>query len=699
MVAVGKFVLYDGAVPPLEAGDYELTATQTLTSPQAAGLATETHRARLRVTSPRFKLPPDQVLSAFPPANSEGAYEARLPQIVIKRRTLPWERLALRSGDPVPAQPVTSNTPWLALVVIAEGEGELSVETPIAECVTAGVPMPGTSDVVKSVYLAVPRTTVQKVFPTVPDLRLLAHVREVNLDDTENAMGDDDGFMAVILANRLPQFDRVNCKPVRYIACLVNLEGQLHVLPEPTPPTPTFVATEFVFDATLAVATAKSDPDLKFMGVKATTTGSFDSLTSEARITPSAVAVSSQDLARREIDSALASARSTPTAKAGKAAQWASPAATTRAIAGSALSANSDDVAFVVRDAMKAGFRLKFEGVILEPTYRFPVLAHWSFTCNGAGSLDTIMQELDVGLLGTLPGPDAKPPRPACLPPVAGEGPPPAPAPRVPPEVAETGHVGLPHTTREGEARRAWFRGPFTPTASERRTLPGATGPTLAHVSDQLRLTIPDGREDLSLAIAFEIGRLLALSRPSVVAALMRWRREQYGAHRNRRLTGSLVADVGFARDALATKRNVDLGRLVGRGFIAAAAKSPPKTFGNARPIADPGRPIDYLSGEPIDDLAAGFAIDRERLGAAARTLDAGLLDPVRATTLGPADKVGEEMLAALDRGLDQAVRTILAETITERPNLDARGAPRPESDPLTDLIDRAAAKRREELK
>ena len=46
----------------------------------------------ITVSSPRFTMPPDQILSTFPPANSEGAFRATLPQIVLKRRTLPWER-------------------------------------------------------------------------------------------------------------------------------------------------------------------------------------------------------------------------------------------------------------------------------------------------------------------------------------------------------------------------------------------------------------------------------------------------------------------------------------------------------------------------------------------------------------------------------------------------------------------------------
>jgi hypothetical protein len=88
MVAAGHFRLHARAEPPLGAGDYRLTADQTVT-----GGVTEQHVAHVRVTSPRFRLPPDQILSTWPAANEEGAFESRLPQIVIRRRTLPWERV------------------------------------------------------------------------------------------------------------------------------------------------------------------------------------------------------------------------------------------------------------------------------------------------------------------------------------------------------------------------------------------------------------------------------------------------------------------------------------------------------------------------------------------------------------------------------------------------------------------------------
>ena len=157
---------------------------------------------------------------------------------------------------------------------------------------------------------------------------------------------------------------------------------------------------------------------------------------------------------------------------------------------------------------------------------RFPVLAHWSFTTNEGATFETLMQDLDVGLLGTA-GRAAR--RTRLRPP-----------PR--PEVVQTGHIGLDHRTRRGDAVRAWYRGPLVPFPTPRDRPPKNEPLPLAHSADQLRRVIPDGREDLSLAAAFEIGRLLALSQLSVVSALLRFRAEQFGAGRVREMLARVAA-------------------------------------------------------------------------------------------------------------------------------------------------------------
>jgi hypothetical protein len=200
--------------------------------------------------------------------------------------------------------------------------------------------------------------------------------------------------------------------------------------------------------------------------------------------------------------------------------QWTRAAPVSQATQTIAAAALDPDAKRLVRDTMGMGFRLPIQLYAVEQVFRFPVLAHWSFTTNEGATFETLLQDVDVGLLGAAPNPKPKKaPLPGQPDPLS---PPPAP---VGPEVVETGHVGLDHTTRRGDAVRAWYRAPCVPFPTPRHggTVKdaAATEPLpLAHSADQLRRTIPDGREDLALAAAFEIGRLLALSQLSVVSAL-----------------------------------------------------------------------------------------------------------------------------------------------------------------------------------
>src|SRR2546423_797217 len=219
-IAIGTFVLHSRAIPDLPAGSYTVHAEQSYTAPGATTSQLDSH---IEVTAPRFSLPPNQVLSTFPPNKSQGSFSARLPQIVLKRRTLPWER---ELDGTLAAGNLPREIPWLALVLLADAECEFRSSRPIAECITAGVVLEGRNDVTVGDAIVVTQTVLQKVFPTKEELPLLAHVREVDLSDTELAMGDDDGWLAVLLSNRLPQGG------VRYRACLISLEGQYDLLPD-----------------------------------------------------------------------------------------------------------------------------------------------------------------------------------------------------------------------------------------------------------------------------------------------------------------------------------------------------------------------------------------------------------------------------------------------------------------------------------
>jgi hypothetical protein len=270
--------------------------------------------------------------------------------------------------------------------------------------------------------------------------------------------------------------------------------------------------------------------------------------------------------------------------------QWASATDKVNAVA------LDPDAKRLVRDTMASGFRYPIELFAVEKVLRFPVLAHWSFTTNEGATFETLMQDLDVGLLGTIPEPAPDAP----------------PAGRPAPEIVQTGHLGLDHRARRGDTMRAWYRGPLVPFPTLRD--PAGGTPLLAHASDQLRRVVPDGREDLSLAAAFEIGRLLGLSQLSVVSALLRFRGEQFGAGRVRELLSVLTP---YVLPELVDAR-VDLGRFVAVQMIGEMVKRPSEMLGPRRPVADPGREL-VVRGDLDTVIATGLGLD---LAAVRKTSD-----------------------------------------------------------------------------
>jgi hypothetical protein len=618
-VGEGKFVLYSRIEPPLEAGDYRFTASQNLT---AAGHGSGTLPVaelptHVTVRSPRYALPPDQVLSTFPPAGSEGSYGSRLPQVVIRRRSLPWER-SVQAGAP-------RSTPWLALVLIAEGEAELKLNQPVAQCVTPGTTLSGKADTELGNYLQIRKSMVDRIFPTQLDVPLLAHAREVDIHDTELMMGDDDGFLAVVIANRLPLPGRDtngDAVPVKYLACLVNLEGQFLDLLERAPEPARFTSVPIKYldiradQATWDHAQMGRYPAAPVSNAAATPT-TMPTTTTAAKLGPTIGSVVG-------VPSAAASPYAPPST-------WSTDAAS-RGVA--------DVYAEMAQDFRHAAVSGFVAGAVisLDPTMRFPVLLHWSFTSYGATTFRSLMEGLDSGLLGTVPE-DAQ----------DETG-------RLPLEVVETGHTGLAHRTRRGDSVRSWYRGPFV----AHPTIDPPTGRLpLAHSADQLRIVVPDGREDISLAAAFEIGRLLALARPAMVAALLRWRQTGYQTLRREAVWSELrpfLDAVLPEGDRLVDSR---LGVHLGRGLVDAVIARPQDFLGDPRPPVDAGRPLTVDSRAEVL-LGNGFGFKADVLTGDPSTV----LDRLRdSTVLRPMDAAGpgNEQIPLAE------VRRVLSDALTRQ--------------------------------
>ncbi|MBA2952941.1 hypothetical protein GON03_23215 [Nocardioides sp. MAH-18] len=643
-VGKGKFLLYSKIDPPLTAGTYRFTAKQVLGAEgmDEDDLRVEQLETHVRVRSPLYVLPPDQVLSTFPPAGREGAFGARLPQIVIKRRTLPWERdldpIDMAQVDP---EAELDDAPWLALVVVAQGEAELKPNQPIDQCVTPGVTIPGLADAEVGNALHIRKSMVDRIFPTQQEVHLLAHARQVDLDDTELMMGDDDGFLSVVIANRLPlpgRGDDGEDVPVKYLACLVNLCGQFHSLPPkaPTPPADVLVTTFPLVQLATEVTVATQDKLV--MGT----------------LPPQALDV----LPKADVSGTVIRTNVVnPQAKAAYEAQpgWG---------ATSASRGTKDLYVEMARDFGRGGaVSLDPDRIIaaLDPVLRFPVLIHWSFTSFGDETFESLMKGLDSGLLGTRGAPNPDKPK---------ENPESSPG-RLPLEVVETGHVGLPHRLRRGDEVRSWYRGPLLPHPADE----AADRLPLAHAADQIRVVVPDGREDVSLAAAFEIGRLLGLSRPSMVAALMRWRQLGFQQARLAGVVGSGILD-GLA-DVIG-----DVDRFLGGRLGAAVAEhivaSPEDILGNPAPLVTAGVPV--LDEAPNKVLARGLG-----LPAAAFEGEPGLvLEKLRGAEVKlpgldlqvQPGLLKDALAATLDARFSRASIAALAPTLTEDVLTDVSGVP-----------------------
>jgi hypothetical protein len=239
----------DAFKPTLYAGEYTLTATQTLvikgTSEYKAEKPEFTAKKTFYVAAPRFVLAPDEVYSAYPPDGQTGAYQSTLPHVVFRRKGLPWERK--------PWSDAPDKAPWMALLVLDESEmADVQVKTvPFSDAVNPADGVRGSGialndwekpDPVRPpeadkkaeskacLVMDVPVSKFREIAPRELELEWLAHARRVATDDKEDVPGIDDGWFSVLVANRTPAPDRSS------FAFVVSLEGWQGLLGDKEPP-------------------------------------------------------------------------------------------------------------------------------------------------------------------------------------------------------------------------------------------------------------------------------------------------------------------------------------------------------------------------------------------------------------------------------------------------------------------------------
>ena len=630
-VEVGFMRLYSSVRPALEAGKYRIDLDQEITGGDSAisGInvpsSTDVPRVsrHIEVVGPRFALPGTEIHSVFPPPNSVGPFHNRLPHIALKRRTLPWER----DPDPEGSGDIATRPPWLALVLLAEGEANFMRGVDIEDAMPQAVydrldPAPGTCDTVE-----VTTDVIREVFPREGDFEFLVHVRQVNVNDTENAGDDEDGFMSVIMTNRLPQAGQ------KYGAYLISLEGRLPELPDDDP-------NDFVDDVGKGFVYEVPFEDMVAASYTKGSNKSGVNLAHTNQPASAATAAGSQMASYTAAEVSKGGAAFTEVRKSGwhesvttgtQGGQSSAGGAKTAAF-GQGFMLNDIDFAVLVEAAVKV---------------RFPVLAYWQFECSEGKDFEELMTDLDVGMLGAPPADDRI--QDADF-----------------PVVADTGHTLVSHLTRGGVAGSAWYRGPFTPRQVARRE---AEVPF--HTADQARTVGGDRIENLGEAAAFEVGRLLALADPSFLQELLRWRRDGFRLLRTAGMLeaaglGSLLVDGLYATNVARNLASGMFAQLAAEGAVALG------------PRIDPGAGLG-LQETDAEIIAAGFNTTLTRVrtafgegpGLSTPGLEPGFDDGPRITGFDDLVRGAATELAHLDDALGAEVDAITDSVIL--PDRDGR--------------------------
>ncbi|MES3033303.1 MAG: hypothetical protein V4813_04835 [Gemmatimonadota bacterium] len=533
----GEVVFHAMCTPALLADDYEFKVSQEMYKSAA-----ETQANRLdtgaqplpgaqvypfRVDGPRFTMDASLIHGVFPPTNGRGAYVSRLPMVVLRRRTLPWERQLAAEED-------MAGKPWMAVLLFEEAEVTTLSPCTVNDVLDTGglrhrkAPLLAGVDAatraLPCIGIEIPLELFRDIAPMLPELALLTHVRQVNTEDKELMGMDDDGWFAVVVGNRLPAPGR------KYTACLVSMEGLQTFLPTPQ----------------RAAVLTKDDLGLNVVGqfaeiaelhmAKAVIAGGADERESVKQDLIQQMISADSKYAHLAVDPASSPKSSISSVSRNDAGRWSK--------------------------VDKRGGR-KTEVLFQEETLRLFCLAQWKFECLEGGDFEAIMQALpEQGGVAVLGMPPSLAQAPGGVRTAAWTA------------ALDTGHVPLENQTREGERTIAWYRGPLTPVAVTR----SAEGPF--HTADQARRLDPEtGLENLGYAAAFEVGRLLALSDPRFALDLLRWRRGdrmlvdvKVTFDILNRFASSLVTDIRFEREMLmkvpsflGTSGNVRFGAVMKR--------------------------------------------------------------------------------------------------------------------------------------
>lgn len=257
-------------LPGLDAGEYLITISQAFSgtgigsssSSGGAGVDQTTPlRYKFAVKGPRFALDPTLIHSQYPPSNTAGEFSNVLPHVVFNNLSLPWIRMPNQPGW-APFEGAFQGTnakydldapTWMAVLVFTEADyAGASIDLKVQSGTVADLmpqnsnspnfisPLWASGDTLDDLapwedastacqYLDIPVALFQSVAPSLADLFMMAHVREVELGSAPAQVGqdvEDVGSYSMVLGNRIPVAGQ------RHVAVLVSLERMGLYLPD-----------------------------------------------------------------------------------------------------------------------------------------------------------------------------------------------------------------------------------------------------------------------------------------------------------------------------------------------------------------------------------------------------------------------------------------------------------------------------------
>lgn len=258
------FIQHD--LPGLDDGEYQLDISQTVKDKSGQTISDDSlkNSYTFAVTGDRFSLakPAETLYSIFPADNSSGEYTNVLPHAVFTKTSLPWSRYPTTNPPVTGLQPgsdTDEDVPtWLTILLFDQDD---MAEYPSLSLTPANAT---TADLFPTSLLSesslgdnysyfnsaestrldagqaldnviqivdIPLDLFWKTAPTIDDLKLMAHVREVSLVDKPTIAGISDvgeplGKFSIVFGNRLPQTQK------KSFAFLVSLEELESFLPD-----------------------------------------------------------------------------------------------------------------------------------------------------------------------------------------------------------------------------------------------------------------------------------------------------------------------------------------------------------------------------------------------------------------------------------------------------------------------------------